>query len=58
MADFGALSPLAIRQAQRYYGPILAQRLTAWRKRNGKPVSTVTGTAFGSPRDGVRRSAF
>ena len=58
MADYGDLSPRAIRSSQRYYGPLLAQMLTAWRSRNGKPVSTVTVTAFGSPREGVRRSAF
>jgi hypothetical protein len=58
MADYGALSPRAIRSAQRYYGPLLAQRLSGWRIRHGKPVTMVTISAFGTGRDGVRRSAF
>ena len=58
MADYGELSPRSIRSAQRYYGPLLAQRLTGWRQRHGKPIATVTVSAFGSPREGVRRSAF
>jgi hypothetical protein len=58
MADYGELSPRAIRSAQRYYGPLLAQMLTGWRTRHGKPVKMVTVSAFGAPREGVRRSAF
>jgi hypothetical protein len=58
MAEDGALSPRAIRSSQRYYGPLLAQRLTAWRSRNGRPIASVTITAFGAPREGVRRSTF
>jgi hypothetical protein len=58
MADYGELSPRSIRSAQRYYGPLLAQRLSAWRSRHGKPVAMVTVSAFGTPRDGVRRSQF
>jgi hypothetical protein len=57
MADYGELSPRAIRSSQRY-GPLLAQMLSAWRQRNGKPVAMATITAFGAPRDGVRRSKF
>jgi hypothetical protein len=58
MADYGELSPRAIRSSQRYYGPLLAQMLTGWRQRNGRPVAMVTITAFGAPREGVRRSEF
>jgi hypothetical protein len=58
MADYGDLSPRAIRSSQRYYGPLLAQMLTGWRLRNGKPVAGVTIRAFGKPREGVRRSEF
>lgn|SRR5665213_825850 len=58
MADYGELSPRAIRSSQRYYGPLLAQMLCGWRQRNGKPVAYVTVSAFGASRDGVRRSQF
>jgi hypothetical protein len=58
MADYGELSPRAIRSSQRYYGPLLAQMLTAWRQRSGRPVALVTISAFGTPREGVRRSQF
>jgi hypothetical protein len=58
MADYGELSPRAIRSSQRYYGPLLAQMKTAWLYRHGKPVATVTVSAFGTPREGVRRSEF
>jgi hypothetical protein len=56
MADYGELSPRAIRSAQRYYGPLLAQRLSGWRQRNGKPVAMVTVTAFDAPREGGVRA--
>jgi hypothetical protein len=58
MADYGELSPRAIRSSQRYYGPLLAQMLSAWRQRNGKPVACVTVSAFGASHEGVRRSQF
>jgi hypothetical protein len=58
MADYGNLSPRAIRSSQRYYGPLLAQMLSAWRQNHGPPIRAVTITAFGTAREGVRRSAF
>jgi hypothetical protein len=57
-ADFGSLSPAAIRAAQRYYGPILAQRKASWRQRNSLSVRTSVMPPYGKQRDGVRRSAF
>jgi hypothetical protein len=57
-ADFGSLSPAAIRAAQRYYGPIVAQRKASWRQRHGLTVATVSMTPYGKQQDGVRRSAF
>lgn len=57
-ADFGSLSPAAIRATQRYYGPIIAQRKASWRQRNGLSVRTVAMTPYGKQQDGVRRSAF
>jgi hypothetical protein len=58
MADYGELSPGAIRTSQRYYGPLLAQMKTGWRQRHGLPVAGVVVTPYGKERDGVRRSAF
>jgi hypothetical protein len=57
-ADFGSLSPAAIRAAQRYYGPIVAQRKASWCQRHGLTVATVSMTPYGKQQDGVRRSAF
>lgn len=57
-ADFGSLSPAAIRAAQRYYGQIVAQRKASWRGRNSLPVRASSMTPYGKQQDGVRRSAF
>ena len=58
MADYGAITPRSLRSSPRYYGCLLAQRLSGWRTRHGVPVRMVEITAYGEQRDGVRRSAF
>jgi hypothetical protein len=58
MADYGALSPRALRASLRYYAGMLPERKAAWRQRHGLPVSTAMMTPYGKQRDGVRRSAF
>jgi hypothetical protein len=58
MADFGRLSPYALRSSIRYYGNIVDQLSCAWRMRHGLPVAMTTISAFGEAREGVRRSAF
>jgi hypothetical protein len=58
MADYGELSPRAIRSSQRYYGSLLAQMLAGWRQRNGRLIRTVLVTPFGKQQHCVRRSAF
>jgi hypothetical protein len=58
MADYGCLSPRAIRSALRYYSNLVDQMSCAWRQRHGLPVATTMMTPYGKQRDGVRRSAF
>jgi hypothetical protein len=58
MADYGALTPRSLRQAQRYYASVIAQRKAGWRQRHGLPVKITITTPFGRPAEGVRRSAF
>jgi hypothetical protein len=58
MADFGDLSPHALRSSIRYYGNLVDQMACAWRMRHGLPVAMTTISAFGEAREGVRRSAF
>jgi hypothetical protein len=58
MAEYGAITPRSLREAQRYYACLLAQRLSGWRTRHGVPVRMIEITAYGEARDGVRRSAF
>jgi hypothetical protein len=58
MADYGDLSPRALRSSIRYYGNLVDQMATAWRMRHGLPVATTFTTSFGNTSDGVRRSAF
>jgi hypothetical protein len=58
MADYGDLSPRAIRSALRYYSNLVDQMACAWRQRHGLPVATTMMPPYGKQRDGVRRSAF
>jgi hypothetical protein len=58
MADYGNLSPRALRSSIRYYGYFVDQMAYAWRMRHGLPVEVATISAFGEAREGVRRSAF
>lgn len=58
LADYGAISPRSLRSAVREYAGIIPQLQTAWRERHGLPVDYVPVTAFGTAREGVRRSAF
>lgn len=58
MADYGDLSPRALRSSIRYYSYIIDQMSCAWRMRHGLPVAMTTITPYGKQRDGVRRSAF
>jgi hypothetical protein len=58
MADYGDLSPRALRSSQRYYGPILAQLLTAWRMRHGQPVVAIMVTPYGKQGEHALRSTF
>jgi hypothetical protein len=58
MAEYGAITPRSLRESHRYHACLLAQRLTGWRTRHGVPVRMIEITAYGEPRDGVRRSAF
>jgi hypothetical protein len=58
MADYGDLSPRALRSSIRYYGYFVDQMAYAWRMRHGLPVEVATISAFGEAREGVRRSAF
>jgi hypothetical protein len=58
VADFGDLSPRALRSSIRYYGNLVDQLSCAWRMRHGLPVAMTTISAFGEAREGVRRSAF
>ena len=58
LADYGAITPRSLRSALHHYSDALAQMQTAWRERHGLPVEYVMMTAYGTPRAGVRRSAF
>lgn len=58
MADYGDLSPRALRSSIRYYGNLVDQMSDAWRMRRGLPVAMTSISSFGGSREGVRRSAF
>jgi hypothetical protein len=58
MADWGVLSPRALRSSLQYYAGLLPEMQCAWRQRHGLPVATTMMTPYGKQRDGVRRSAF
>lgn len=58
MQTFGSTAPRFIREAAKLYRDHADMQAAAWRQRNGLPVATSLVSAFGSPADGVRRSAF
>jgi hypothetical protein len=58
MADYGEITPRSLRSSIRFYGDVLAQMQSAWKERHGLPIEYVMVTSYGTPRDGVRRSAF
>jgi hypothetical protein len=58
LADYGELSPRALRSSLRYYSNIRDQLYDAWRMRHGLPVEIVLISPYGKQRDGIRRSAF
>ena len=58
MADYGALSPRALRSSIRFYQSLVDQLSEGWRMRHGLPVEMIEITSYGRARDGVRRSAF
>jgi hypothetical protein len=58
MADYGALSPRALRSSIRFYQNLVDQLSEGWLMRHGLPVDMVEITQFGNAREGVRRSAF
>lgn len=58
VAEYGAVSPYALRQTIRYYADLIASLSADWRYRHGLPVAATTITPHGNHHDGVRRSAF
>jgi hypothetical protein len=58
MADYGDLSPRALRSSIRYYGNLIDQMACAWRMRHGLPVETVMVTPYGKQGEHALRSTF
>jgi hypothetical protein len=58
MADFGNLSPRALRSSIRYYGNLVDQLSCAWRQRHGLPVATTMVTPYGDEGRFCLRSTF
>ena len=58
MADYGDLSPRALRSSLRYYGNLVDQMACAWRMRHGLPVATVMVTPYGKQGEHALRSTF
>jgi hypothetical protein len=58
MADYGDLSPRALRSSIRYYGNLVDQMACAWRMRHGLPVEMVMVTPYGSQGEHALRSTF
>jgi hypothetical protein len=58
MAETGAASPRAIRDALSYYRDHIEAQKCAWKMRHGVEVAVTMVTAFGKQVDGVRYSAF
>ncbi|MCK1578573.1 hypothetical protein IVB03_02985 [Bradyrhizobium sp. 168] len=59
MLTWGEITPRSLRGAVRMIADLIPEMQCAWRQRHGLlPVATTTISAYGSARDGVRRSAF
>jgi hypothetical protein len=58
MADYGVLSPRALRSSLRYYGNLVDQFADAWRQRHGLPVATTMITPYGKQGEHALRSTF
>jgi hypothetical protein len=58
MADYGDLSPRALRSSIRYYGNLVDQMACAWRMRHGLPVEMVMVTPYGKQGEHALRSTF
>jgi hypothetical protein len=58
MADYGDLSPRALRSSIRYYDNLVEQMACAWRMRRGLPVPTVMVTPYGKQGEHALRSTF
>ena len=58
MADYGELSPRALRSSLRYYGSLVDQMACAWRQRHGLPVATTMMMSYGKQGDHALRSTF
>ena len=58
MADYGDLSPRALRSSIRYYGYLVDQMACAWRQRHGLPIATTMMTPYGKQGDHALRSTF
>ena len=58
LATYGAITPRSVRSGLREYAGLIPQLKTTWRERQGLPIEYVTVTAYGTQRDGVRRSSF
>jgi hypothetical protein len=58
IAEYGSLSPYALRLSLHYYGDLIAELSADWRYRHSLPVASTTITPHGKHHDGVRRSAF
>lgn len=57
-AEYGDLSPYALRQSLKYYGDIIAALSAEWRQAHGLPIATTMVSAFGKHVEGTRWSAF
>jgi hypothetical protein len=58
MADYGDLSPRALRSSVHYYGNLVDQMTCAWRQRRGLPVATTMITPYGRKGEHALRSTF
>ena len=58
MADYGGLSPRALRSSLRYYGDMVDQMACAWRMRRGLHVASTMMTPYGNQGDHALRSTF
>ena len=58
MADFGDLSPRALRSSIRYYGNLVDQMACAWGMHHGLSVATTMVTPYGKQGVHALRSTF